>query len=94
MEAGYLPGWIRTYYCLGVVGVVLYIVGFYRIAKNCSRRVRIIVLTFVGLNFGTEIMLGVFMLLYMSAALMQDDSCEDKWNENYAGCLHNKDVTL
>lgn len=94
VEAGYLPGWIRTYYCLGTIGVLLYAVGFYRVCRRCSRRARIMILAFIGLNFGTEIMLGVFMLLYMSAALLQDDSCEDEWNENYAGCLHNKDVTL
>lgn len=78
VATGYLPGWIRTYYCLGAIGVVLYAAGFCRICSRCSRRARVIVLTFIGLNFGTEIMLGVFMLLYMSAALLQDDSCEDE----------------
>lgn len=82
VEAGYLPGWVRTYYCLGAIGVVLYTISFYRICRRCSRRVRIIILTFVGLNFGTEIMLGIFMLLYMSAALLQDDSCEEGCHES------------
>lgn len=91
---GYLPGWIRVYYCLGTMGVALYIACFYKLARRSSRRVRVVVLTFVGLNFGTEIMLGVFMLLYMSAALLQDDSCEDEWNENYAGYIDIKNASL
>lgn len=94
VEAGYLPGWIRTYYCLGTIGVLLYAVGFYRVCRRCSRRARIIVLAFIGLNFGTEIMLGVFMLLYMSAALLQDDSCEDERNEHSARCIDIKNAAL
>lgn len=94
VDAGYLPGWIRTYYCLGTMGVVLYIAGFYKIARQSSQRVRVIVLTFAALNFGTEIMLGVFMLLYMSAALLQDDSCEDEWNEHSVRCFDFKDASL
>lgn len=94
VKVGYLPGWIRTYYCLGLIGVVLYIAGFYSICRRCSRRVRIIILTFVGLNIGTEIMLGVFMLLYMSVALLQDDSCEDEWNEHSIRCFDFKDASL
>lgn len=92
--AGYLPGWIRTYYCLGATGVVLYVAGFYRICRRNSRSARVIVLTFIGLNFGTEIMLGVFMLLYMSAALLQEGSCEDEWHENYAGYIDIKNASL
>lgn len=94
VKAGYLPGWIRTYYCLGTIGVLLYAVGFYRVCRRCSRRARIIVLAFIGLNFGTEIMLGVFMLLYMSAALLQDDSCEDERNEHSARCIDIKNAAL
>ena len=63
IEAGYLPGWFRAYYCLGITGVLLYIGGFYKIYKMSSKHGRIIVLTFALLNFGTEVMLGVFMLL-------------------------------
>lgn len=78
VEAGYLPGWFRAYYCLGLIGVHLYISGFWRTFKQSSRRVRVAVSTFVGLNFGTEIMLGVFMLLYMSAATMWKNGCGDE----------------
>lgn len=80
VETGYLPGWFRTYYCLGVIGIYVYITGFLKAAKRSSRRVRIIVLTFAGLNIGTEIMLGVFMLLYMSVAMLQKNDCVDEWN--------------
>lgn len=94
VAAGYLPGWFGAYYCLGAVGVLLYIGVFYKVFKISMRRSRIIVLTFIGLNFGTEIMLGIFMLLYMSAALLQDDNCKDKWNEKSVGNFNTKDASL
>ncbi len=71
-----------------------YIGVFYTVFKRSFLRARIIVLTFVGLNFGTEIMLGIFMLLYMSAALLQDDSCEDERNEHSARCIDIKNAAL
>lgn len=92
VETGYLPGWFRTYYCLGVIGVFLYITGFWKAFKRSFRRERIIILTFVGLNFGTEIMLGVFMLLYMSAAMMWKDDCED--DEDTIRCFDSKNTVF
>ena len=78
--AGYLPGWFRAYYCLGVIGVFLFLGGFYKIFRTSSKCGRIIVLTFAILNLGTEIMLGVFMLLYMSVAMLPEDDTEEKEN--------------
>lgn len=80
VEAGYLPGWFRAYYCLGITGVFLFIGGFYKLFKISQKRGRIIVLTFALLNFGTEVMLGVFMLLYMSAVMIPEDYEEKKKN--------------
>lgn len=75
VAAGYLPGWFATYYCLGIIGILLYVSSFYRTFKNCCNcRLRIIILTFVMLNFGTEIMIGIFILLYMSVAMLPADS--------------------
>ena len=82
VEAGYLPGWFRTYYCLGLIGVLLYLDGFYRIYIRCSNKARIIIITFIGLNVGTEIMLGVFMLLYMLATMLPEYSNEEILNEH------------
>lgn len=70
IEGGYLPGWFRAYYCLGGLGVLLYLLSFYLSAQMIAQKKRIIILTFAMLNVGTEVMLGVFMLLYMSIALM------------------------
>lgn len=77
VEAGYLPGWFRTYYCLGIVGVLLYISAFFKTFKHASRRLRVLVLVFVGLNFGTEIMLGVFILLFMSVITLFQNGSEE-----------------
>lgn len=78
VAAGYLPGWFRAYYCLGIIGVFLFIGGFYEIFRIVQKQGKIIVLTFTILNFGTEIMLGVFMLLYMSAAMLPENYEEKK----------------
>lgn len=62
----YLPGWIRTYYCLGVIGTALYVVAFfisYRMSSIAGKR---IILLFIILNIGTEIMLGQYLILYMA----------------------------
>lgn len=80
IDAGYLPGWPRTYYCLGLLGVLLYGLGFALSFKFARHESRIVVLTFIALNLGTEIMLGVFMLLYMSVAWMSFGD-EDKNDE-------------
>lgn len=80
IDAGYLPGWPRTYYCLGLLGVLLYGLGFALSFKFARHESRIVVLTFIALNLGTEIMLGVFMLLYMSVAWMPFGD-EDKNDE-------------
>lgn len=72
IEAGYLPGWFRAFYCLGIIGVILFLKGFYSVYKIASRYGKIIMLTFVALNFGTEIMFGVYMLLFMSLAMLTE----------------------
>lgn len=77
VEAGYLPGWFRTYYCLGIVGVLLYISAFFKTFKHASRKLRILVVVFIGLNFGTEIMLGVFILLFMSIITLFQKGSEE-----------------
>ena len=42
-----------------------------------SRRLRVLVLVFVGLNLGTEIMLGVFILLFMSVITLSQKGSEE-----------------
>lgn len=76
VAAGYLPGWIRTYYCLGITGIILYIVSFSSIIFRIDKKRRIIVLTFILLNIGTEIMLGVYILLYMSVAIAKSNNAD------------------
>lgn len=83
VATGYLPGWFGTYYCLGIIGVVLYIIGFAKVFKLSSKYRKIIILVFVFLNFGTEIMLGVFILQYMSVALLSDNEKVVKYEQTF-----------
>ena len=63
---GYLPGWIRTFYSLGIVGIILYSLAFILSMRHKSSARIGLVMLFSFLNIGTEIMLGVYLLLYFS----------------------------
>lgn len=69
--SGYLPGWIRTYHNLGIVGVTLYIYGFLKLYFQATKNLKIFILVFMGLNIGTEIMLGVYLVQYMSPLFLE-----------------------
>lgn len=69
----YLPGWVRTFYSLGIVGILLYILPFIIIAKKNILTLALVLL-FCILNIGTEIMLGVYFLLYMSIIFILNDN--------------------
>lgn len=66
VSSGYLPGWPRALYCLGISGIIMYIYAFGNIYVKSDFRKKVILLVFCLLNFGTEIMLGIFLLLYLS----------------------------
>lgn len=66
---GYLPGWIATYYGIGILGVMLYVWGFCKLFFKVSKNLKIFVMIFVALNIGTEIMLGTYLILYMAPVL-------------------------
>lgn len=72
VEGGYLPGWFRTYYCLGIIGILLYMYVFLKTYISANKGQKVIILVFVALNFGTEIMLGAFIILYMSIGMMKE----------------------
>jgi hypothetical protein len=68
-NGAYLPGWIRVYYGLGILGVSLfafYLIGIYKSSDDCQRYTMLI---FMVLNIGTEIMLGGFAIYYLSFML-------------------------
>ena len=71
---GYLPGWIRTFYSLGIVGIILYSYAFILSMRQNSSARMVLVMLFSFLNIGTEIMLGVYLLLYFS--VLEISECE------------------
>ena len=73
---GYLPGWLRVYYCLGVIGVMIYLFVFITSIMKTNKYGRSVLLLFIFLNVGTEIMLGIYLLLYFSVAIQFDESAE------------------
>lgn len=70
----YLPGWVRLYYCLGIVDVLLYSVIFIFLYKKSNSSARKLLVLFVILNIGSEIMLGIFCILYFIAILIINDT--------------------
>lgn len=62
----YLPGFPRTLYCLGMVGLICFAWIYFRAYQKGTRFSNIILLTFIILNVGTEIMLGNFSMIYMA----------------------------
>lgn len=79
---GYLPGWIATYYGIGIIGIILYAIGFFKIYFKAAKNFRIYVAVFIILNIGTEIMLGVYLVLYLAPILI---SLTDR--ENSKNCI-------
>ncbi len=60
----YLPGWVRVYYCNGIIGLLLYVGLFYKSIKSVSKKNRIIMLLFGLINIGGEAMMGLFFIHY------------------------------
>ncbi len=69
VKTGYTPGWIRTYYCLGILGVVLYLYVFLQCFIKTNSFGRAILFLFIFLNIGTEIMLGLFLIVFMAVII-------------------------
>lgn len=85
---GYLPGWIRTFYSLGIVGIILYSFAFIMSMRQKSSARMVLVMLFSFLNIGTEIMLGVYLLLYFS--VLEISECE---GESYGYKQINKSIS-
>ncbi len=85
---GYLPGWIRTFYSLGIVGIILYSYAFILSMRQNSSARMVLVMLFSFLNIGTEIMLGVYLLLYFS--VLEISECE---GERYGYKQINKSIS-
>lgn len=61
----YLPGFARTLYCLGIVGLICFVWIYLRVYQKGTRFSNILLVTFIILNIGTEAMLGNFSIIYM-----------------------------
>ncbi|MDE6696849.1 MAG: hypothetical protein K2K25_08210, partial [Muribaculaceae bacterium] len=61
----YIPGFFRVLYCLGIIGLSIIIIQFICIYRNGNQLQKKITLFYIGLNIGTEILLGNFALYYL-----------------------------
>ena len=66
----YIPGWHRTFHDLGVFGVMFYMLFFFAVFRKLNKNRRLIIVLFIFLNIGTECMLGIYFILYMTVATM------------------------
>lgn len=65
----YLPGFFRVLYTLGLCGFVIVIIQFYYLYRNRNFLQKKLVLFYIILNIGTEILLGNFAVYYLTFIL-------------------------
>jgi len=68
----YIPGATRLFVYFGISGVVLLLAIFTKIYYSGNRIQKEILIIFVILNFGTEILFGNFIFLYLPFLLLHD----------------------
>jgi hypothetical protein len=70
-----LQGFVVPFWYFGLVGVFLliYIYLFYIFINKKTMRQKIFLLVFVVLNAGTDVVVGPFIILYMSFVLTKDN---------------------
>lgn len=61
----YLPGFARVYYCLGLVGLIVFMYLLISLYFHRDGAGKIILFIFFILNIGTEIILGNFVFYYL-----------------------------
>ena len=65
----YLPGFARSYLNMGLVGVLIILVMFFQIYIKSNSLQKEILILFIVLNIGTEIILGPFALIFLCIAV-------------------------
>ncbi|WP_165253803.1 hypothetical protein [Adlercreutzia sp. ZJ304] len=88
----YLPGFARTYFCLGLVGLVVFIAYFAYIFKNAGLQGRMVVAFFVVLNVGTEILLGNFAVYYLAFAISDSADVQESSERGLDGIRYRPEV--
>lgn len=65
-QSSYLPGLQRVYCCLGVLAIIFLLLFLIKSFYNGNKTQRFIIIIYIILNIGTEIILGSFALYYMA----------------------------
>lgn len=69
-----IPGWLRTFYCLGIFGVMFYVLSFFTIFRKLDKNGKLIIVLLILLSVGKPTMLGIFSILYMTVAMINHTS--------------------
>lgn len=73
-KMGYLAGYPRLILYFGIVGTVLFLFSLFYKYKNKSQFGKILIILFAILNFGTEVALGPFLILYIGYIIKDYES--------------------
>ncbi|QQP69552.1 hypothetical protein JHE06_07975 [Carnobacterium sp. CS13] len=74
----YIPGFVRSFYFFGLIGVLVTAFLLLYMFKKGNNLQKIIILIFLILNIGTEILFGNFILLYFSFSIISYDDSNEK----------------
>ena len=75
----YLPGFARSYLDLGLIGIFIIMAMLFHIYIRGNALQRKIILLFIVLNIGTEIILGPFSLLFLCVAISRiSQECQNR----------------
>lgn len=67
----YLPGFFRAYYCLGLIGLALFVWFMIWCLAKGDKTQRMITIVYALLNVGTEIIMGAFLIPF--SVIMTND---------------------
>lgn len=68
----YLPGFARIFYCMGLLGLIVFFVYLIAAYRKGSQRQKLLLVLFAFLNIGTEIILGRYAMVYLSVIEADD----------------------
>lgn len=72
--SSYLPGFARLFNCLGLIGFVIMVLVLLKLYRSADELGRKIMFLYIILNFGTEVMFGNWLVLYIPYIISRKES--------------------
>lgn len=76
----YLPGFARVYYGMGLIGFFLVIIQLYQMYKTSKGEQKMVAISYIILNIGTEILLGCMGFMFLPFIVSEFNLFDDEKN--------------